>query len=156
MGVLSSLLSGILAALGLGNASGGSTQPVATLQTVASVTAEMNQAVSVSANQAAGLSSGGVGYANGELTTTLTQATSKLTNGILTTEVAIPAILHGISAVSPTNILDTLSADGAQAGMAVANYASQMPANVAKSIADAVGNYPTVVMPTGISGQLFY
>jgi len=155
MGVLSSLLSGILAALGLGG-SGGSSQSVATLQTVSSVTAEMNQAASASVNQAAGLSSGGVGYANGELTTTLTQATSKLTNGILTTEVAIPAILHGISAVSPTNILNTLSADGAQAGMAVANYASQMPANVAKSIADAVGNYPTIVMPTGISGQLFY
>ena len=37
-------------------------------------------------------------YANGELTTTLTQATSKLANGILTTEVAIPGILQGISA----------------------------------------------------------
>jgi hypothetical protein len=155
MGVLSSLLSGVLSALGLG-ASGGSSQPAATVATVSSVAAEMNQAVSASVNQAAGLSSGGVGYANGALTATLTKATSKLANGISTTEVAIPGILQGISAVSPTNILNTLSADGSQAGMAVANYASQMPANVAKSIADAVGNYPTVVMPTGISGQLFY
>ncbi|MCL4527495.1 MAG: hypothetical protein M1492_13825 [Gammaproteobacteria bacterium] len=155
MGVLSSLLSGILAALGLGG-SGGSSQPVATVQTVASASAEMNQAVAASINQAAGLTAGGVGYANGELTTTLTQASAKLLNGILSTQQAIPAILQGASAISPTNILNTLSTDGTQAGMMVANYASQMPANVAKSIADAVGNYPTVVMPTGISGQLFY
>ena len=155
MGVLSSLLSGILAALGLGG-SGGSSQPVATVETVASATAEMNQAVAASISPAAGLTSGGVGYANGELTTTLTQASAKLMNGILTTQEAIPAILQGTSAINPTDILNTLSADGAQAGMMVANYASQMPANVAKSIADAVGNYPTVVMPTGISGQLFY
>ena len=155
MGVLSSLLSGVLAGLGLGG-SGGSSQPVATVETVAGATAAMNQAVAASINQAAGLTSGGIGYANGELTTTLTQATSKLMNGILTTQTAIPAMLQGASALSPTGILNTLSADGAQAGMVVASYASQMPANVAKSIADAVGNYPTVVMPTGISGQLFY
>lgn len=152
MGTLGSLLSGLLSALGLG----GSASSTPSLQTVGTVGAEMNQAVSQSVTDAATLASEGLGYASGELTSTITKTTSLLTGGILGAENSFPGLLDGSSSISISNLENTLISDGNQAGMALSNFASTMPANVATGIADGVKSLSSSPLVTDIGGYLFY
>lgn len=155
MGLLGGLLSGLLAALGLGNTNNSSAAP--SLMTVSSVGAAMNQALSQSVTEAGILTSSGIGYAGGVTVSTLGKASSLLTDGFLSAENAIPGLLNSSNPSSgATSILNTLSADGTEAGMAISNYASQMPMNVAKGIADNVSSFPSVPLATNIGGYLFY
>ncbi|WP_414040079.1 hypothetical protein ACJU26_13120 [Acidithiobacillus sp. M4-SHS-6] len=152
MGLLGGLLSGLLSALGLG----GNDTATPSLQTVGTVGAEMNQAVSQAVTDAATLTSEGVGYASGELTNTLTKTNSLLTGGILGAENAFPGLLDGSSALSISTLQNSLTADGHQAGMALSNFASSMPANVATGIAESVKSLASNPLVTDIGGYLFY
>lgn len=152
MGLLGSLLSGLLSSLGLG----GSSSSTPSLQTVATVGAEMNQAVSQSVTEAATLTSAGIGYASGELTATLAKTSSSLTGGILSAVNAIPGLLYGSSSISVTQLANSLTMDGNQAGMALSSFATDMPANVATGIADNVKSLASSPLVTDIGGYLFY
>ncbi|WP_215842707.1 hypothetical protein HHS34_002215 [Acidithiobacillus montserratensis] len=153
MGSLSGLLSGLLSALGLGD--NGTSTP--SLQSVSTVGAEMNQAVSQSVTDAATLTSEGIGYASGELTSTLTKTNSLLTSGILGAENAFPGLLEGGGgSTSISKLENSLISDGNQAGMALSNFASTMPTNVATGIADNVKSLASSPLVTDIGGYLFY
>lgn len=155
MGLLGSLLSGLLSDLGLGNGNNNASSP--SLMTVSTVGADMSQAVSQSIKEAGILTSSGMGYAGGLLVSTLGKASSLLTTGTLSAENAIPGLLDTITPNNgATKILNTLTADGVEAGMAVSNYASQMPMDVAKGIADNVGSFSGSPLATSIGGYLFY
>jgi hypothetical protein len=155
MGLLGGLLSGVLSALGLDSSSASSSTP--SIQTVSTVGAEMNHAVSQAIGAASTLTSEGIGYANGELTSAITKADSFLSNGILGAESAIPSALSGnMSLSSATVTLNDLTSDGQKAGTTIADFASQMPMNVAQGIAKNVGSISSVPVPTDIGGYLFY
>ncbi|MBE7562784.1 hypothetical protein H7F10_07440 [Acidithiobacillus sp. HP-6] len=135
MGLLGGLLSGVLSALGLDSSSASSSTP--SIQTVSTVGAEMNHAVSQAIGAASTLTSEGIGYASGESNAAITKADSLLSTGILGAENAIPSALSGnISLSSATATLNDLTSDGQKAGTTIADFASQMPVNVAQVLTD--------------------
>lgn len=150
MGLLSSLLS----ALGLGSSSSSSAAP--SIQSVNTVVAEMNNAVAATMNEAASLTSSGLGYAAGVSASTVGKLTSTLTSGILNTENDFSGMVNGIMPFNPAALTNTLSSDGQYAASTLANYAAQMPMNVASGIAQGVQSFQTNFIPTDLGGYLFF
>lgn len=150
MGLLSSLLS----ALGLGASSSSSAPP--SVQSVSTVAAEMSNAVAATMNEAANLTSAGLGYAAGVTTSTVGKLSATLTSGILNVGNDFDGMLSGVMPFDPATLSNTLSSDGQYAASTLANYATQMPMNVASGIAQGVQDFQTNFVPTDLGGYLFF